>query len=312
MRANARISCETVDSVVGGRVVGGKTTVTVHLVVLLDLGSNTATVRGMTNSRHERTNLINERGLLVVIGIVHGSLNHVVCEGIAKHPLKLGRVDHLLHELTTKLIAGGTETLFDDVGTELLTSKSRHTADHALTQGLGESGFAKVKNVLDNVVAEWVLDEGKDVLGDGADELTLLLARGMIDTALEHTASMAVSANSDNVMTHSVDNELDILLLEVVQAFLNDMVAIEVLNELDDLVLKSLGDKLDLVWTVDELDHLLQSTSAVLVEGNLDHVLGSCLDESGTLLIVGVLEQLLTQVIAEWIYEALVRVRGAD
>jgi len=51
--------------------------------------------------------------------------------------------------------------------------------------------------------------------------------------------------------------DLSILGLQTVQALLDDMVAIEVLNELDNLALESVDDGIDLFASREEFDHLL-------------------------------------------------------
>lgn len=55
----------------------------------------------------------------------------------------------------------------------------------------------------------------------------------------------------------------------------------------------------DLLRSRDKLNHLLKSAGAVLVEGNLDQRRGRVTDESVTLLVVGILEKLLAEVVAE-------------
>jgi hypothetical protein len=88
---------------------------------------------------------------------------------------------------------------------------------------------------LHNVVAEGVLDQIEAVGRDLADELDLLVAGGVVNAALENTTAVAVCADGDAVVTNSVEDELSILGLEVVEALLNDVVAIEVLNESNNL-----------------------------------------------------------------------------
>lgn len=52
-----------------------------------------------------------------------------------------------------------------------------------------------------------------------------------------------------------------------------------------------------------ELDHLLKSTSAMLVQSN-GHQRGSCVANKGVaLLVIGELEQLLAEIVAEGVYE---------
>lgn len=51
----------------------------------------------------------------------------------------------------------------------------------------------------------------------------------------------------------------------------------------------------------DELDHFLQCPSPMLIKGDLDHLRSSIVNEDCTLIVVRKLEQLLAEVVAEWI-----------
>ena len=79
------------------------------------------------------------------------------------------------------------------------------------------------------------------------------------------------------------------------------MVAIEVLDQVDDLILQCMDDDLNLSRSVDELDHLLQSPGTVLVKRDSDHISGGVLDQDGALCVIAELKELLAQVIAEGI-----------
>jgi len=140
------------------------------------------------------------------------------------------------------------------------------------------------------------------VLRDGANNLCALSTRSVVDTTLKNTAAMTVSTNNDNVVTDGVDDELNVFMLEVVETFLNNMVAVQILDKADNVTVESCRDHLNLDRAGDELDHLLEGTSTVLVESNLDHLRRRTLDESSALLVVGVFEELLAEIIAEWVY----------
>jgi hypothetical protein len=88
---------------------------------------------------------------------------------------------------------------------------------------------------LHNVIAKGVLDQIEAVGRNLANELDLLVAGGVVDAALENTTAVAVCADGDAVVTNSIEDELSILGLEVVEALLNDVIAIKVLNESDNL-----------------------------------------------------------------------------
>lgn len=113
-------------------------------------------------------------------------------------------------------------------------------------QWAGEVWNAEIENVLYNIVAEWVLDKRVGVLNDMADQLGLLSAGSVVDAALQDTASVTVSTNHKTIVTHGVEDELGINRLEVVKTLLNDMVAVEVLNEAYNILLEGALDCFDL------------------------------------------------------------------
>lgn len=79
------------------------------------------------------------------------------------------------------------------------------------------------------------------------------------------------------------------------------MIPIQVLDQFHHPIVQRVDDRLSLLGSRDEFNHLLQSTRAMAIERNLDHLRGRVLDQHGALLIIGELEELLAQVIAEGI-----------
>jgi len=161
------------------------------------------------------------------------------------------------------------------------------------------------------------LNEGERILGDLADKLCLLGRRGVVYAALKNTATVSVGANSDAVRTYGVEDELRVIGTEVVEALLDDVIAVQILNQPHDLVLQSTDDGSNLLgvsvaplhelrsthlrWSGDEFDHLLQCSSAVLVQGDVDHVVGSTHDEVLAHVVIRELEELLTEIVAKGI-----------
>ena len=94
-----------------------------------------------------------------------------------------------------------------------------------------------------------------------------------------------------------------ILRRKLVQALLDDVVTVEVLNEDDDVQAERDNDGVDLATRREEVNHLLDSARAVHVERDVDEVLGDGLADEVALLVGTELEKLLTQVVAEGIYE---------
>lgn len=68
------------------------------------------------------------------------------------------------------------------------------------------------------------------------------------------------------------------------------MVPIEVLDEFDNLARESVDDGINLLTGREELNHLLQSAGAVLVQSNLNQAGSSSVHKNGALLVVGELE----------------------
>lgn len=113
-------------------------------------------------------------------------------------------------------------------------------------QGQSQAVSGRRTDILDNIVAESILDELDGVGRDSLDQLNSLDARSMIDASLQDAATVSVSADGDAVLANCVEDKLSILGLEAVQALLDDVVSVEVLNQLDNLALKCLDDSLDL------------------------------------------------------------------
>ena len=272
------------------------------LVVVLDLGGDATAIRSVTDRLKDRADVVDETSLGLGVGVVHSGLDDIVGVGVTKQPLEINRVHNLIDESAFGVFIASADRLLNDVGAELLSGQESNVAEEALSKGPGEGRLAKVEDVLNNVVAEGVLNKSEGVHGDVLDKLSLLVARSMVDTALKNTAAMTVSADNDTASANSVKDELGVLGGQVVETLLDDVVAIEILDERDDFISQSLGDDLDLLRGSDELDHLLQSASTVLVESDLDHGWCSCADEDSALVIVGVLEELLTKVVTKGIY----------
>jgi len=83
------------------------------------------------------------------------------------------------------------------------------------------------------------------------------VAGGVVDATLEHAASMSMRAHIDAVVANCIEDELGIGRSELVQTLLDNVVAVEVLDELNNSEAQRLDDESDLLSSVDELDHLL-------------------------------------------------------
>ena len=172
-------------------------------------------------------------------------------------------------------------------------------------EGLSKGWFSQIQDILHDIIAKRILNQGKGVRGNLCNKMSLLLTRSVIDAALKNTAAVAVCTHDDAVSTDSIEDELCFLRGEVVQALLNDVVAVQVLDKGHNLVAKGVNDHVDLVASGDELNHLLEGTCAVLVQSDLDHVARSVEDQFSALIVGGELQKLLTKIVAEGILHQL-------
>lgn len=150
----------------------------------------------------------------------------------------------------------------------------------------------------------------------------------MVDAALENAATMTMRSNLHAICRHCVINELIILRRELVQALLNDVIAIQILNQNDngeaecnnngmdlgvafgvslprpvsDIKRISDQDSAYLSACREEIDHLLDSTSAMHIEGDIDKVLRHRFTNDVSLIICRIFQELLAEIVTERIY----------
>ena len=141
-------------------------------------------------------------------------------------------------------------------------------------QRSSERGFIEIKDVLNDVITEGILHEMETVGSDLANELNLLEARSVINAPLENAASVTVSSDSDAMRTDRIEDELSILSLEMVQALLNDVIAIKILNQRHYLVAQSIDNGLDLEKSVTNIvKRNLMNTNLLRSRDELNHLL---------------------------------------
>ena len=68
----------------------------------------------------------------------------------------------------------------------------------------------------------------------------------MVNAALQNATSVTVSSNSNAVSTHSIIDELSILSGQTVEALLDNMVSIQVLDKIDNTVTEGVDNSLGL------------------------------------------------------------------
>jgi hypothetical protein len=192
------------------------------------------------------------------------------------------------------------KAFFDDIGRKLLRAELSHVRAEFVAQLALDVGKAvKLEHVLDDIVAIRVAHERVAVLGDLADELIFLALGRVVDAALQHAAAVAVRGHLDAALGDGVVNELIVLGRQAMQTALDDVVAVQVLDEQDDAGAQRLGDERHVRRRRQKLDHLLHGARAVHVFRDGDELRAHQLDNLQALRLVAMLEQLLAQVVAE-------------
>jgi hypothetical protein len=247
-RSRLSTGCSTASVVVGG-----------------NLGLDTASVGSGSDLRQDRSNRLHEAELHVRSCVIQRRLDDVVGEGVTQKPLDLLRREHLLDNHVLGRALSAAQAFLYDVGAEFVARQLAHTATEHGHNGLGEGRLIEINDVLDDVIAEGILNENPGMFGNTRDEPVLLVAGSMINAALQDTATVTVGTNFNAVVANGIKDELSIGRGELVEAFLDDMVAIQILNKLHNTEPQGLDDEMNLLRSADILNHLLQGTSAVLV-----------------------------------------------
>lgn len=109
------------------------------------------------------------------------------------------------------------------------------------------SRIRQLTNILHDIISECILHELQGVGRNLLDQLNLLIARGMIDASLENTTSVTVSSNGNTMLSNRVKDELSIFRSQLVKTLLDDVVSVKILDQFDNLALKSMNDSIDLL-----------------------------------------------------------------
>lgn len=242
-RARLRTLHSTWRSLTGGSTtsVGGQTA-----LALSNLAHDTTTVRSLADGWQNRTHRLNEVHAQLGGGELKCRLNNVVSIRVSHKLLKLLDVQQLLNHHALDVWLSATDALLDNVGTKLLLGQLADLALEALAHGCSKGGIVEIEDVLNHVVAKWILYKVEAVGSDLADEIDLLEPDSVIDAALKNTATMAVGTNSNAVLAYSIEDELSLRRFEVVQALLDDVVTIQILDEIHDLSRQCSNDHLSL------------------------------------------------------------------
>jgi hypothetical protein len=193
-----------------------------------------------------RANSIDEQDGLIRRGVLESSLDDVIRKRVAKKLLKLIGAEQLFNHYALGLRIGDANALLDDVGAELLPRQGADLAMEAQAEWAREGQLVQIENVLNNVVAERILHKLDAVGSDLANQVDLLVSRSVVDAALKDAAAVTMGADDDAVLSNRIEDELSILRLEVVETLLDDVVAVQILDEMNHATAEELDDSIDL------------------------------------------------------------------
>jgi hypothetical protein len=144
-----------------------------------------------------------------------------------------------------------------------------------------------LQDVLDEVVAIWVLDEAGNLVDDHFSQLNLLSVESLLEASLHNAAALLVGANLNGPVAASSENELSVLSEKLATWFvgvgwhirgseaheegLHDVVSVVVGAEEEHLLLKLSDQDQELVVELlvvvcQVFDQCLHSAGAMLVD----------------------------------------------
>mmetsp|Transcript_21815 Transcript_21815/g.52132 ORF Transcript_21815/g.52132 Transcript_21815/m.52132 type:complete len:218 (-) Transcript_21815:99-752(-) len=164
--------------------------------------------------------------------------------------------------------------------------------------------LAEVQHILDHIIAKGVLAERQRMAGNLLDEPRLLRGGCVVDAPLQDAAAVSVGRDVDTVRRRSLVDKLRVLRAEALQAPLDHVVPVEVLDEGHDSWSERLDNGLYLLSAREGLDQLLHRPRPVCVEphGHEIAAVGDALEDLQPLLLRAAIQELLDEVVPEGVH----------
>mmetsp|Transcript_9391 Transcript_9391/g.34835 ORF Transcript_9391/g.34835 Transcript_9391/m.34835 type:complete len:211 (-) Transcript_9391:2052-2684(-) len=140
-------------------------------------------------------------------------------------------------------------------------------------------------------------------------EEIFLLWSSIINTSLQHTATVLVRGNLHTSTSNCVVNELLVLGTQFLQASLNHMVSIQILDERNNVAFQGACHQFDLLGSTDALNKLLNCSGTVHIRGNFHEIIAHSTNDFRLVYIIAMLHQFLAQIVSKWIGHELRNVR---
>lgn len=176
------------------------------------------------------------------------------------------RAQDLVNDLPPIAVAPVRQALLNHVARVLVVAQIHHFAFDASYDAVLVLGVPSLlQDMLNNIVSELVIRQVVEVLEDRLQDRLGLLVLAVLQDALDHTAAVGVHAElaySLSLFSDSADNEVDSLIGKLLDALLDHMVPVLVIDAVQHGVLKLLNKQLLLIEG-DELQSLLHDATAI-------------------------------------------------
>jgi hypothetical protein len=243
---------------------------------------------------------------VVTISILHHGIQSTIQLRTSKVCDLLGELivglEELVNDLLLVLLAAMLKALFDDIASELVVAQ----LDHAALDTFNYPIFvilapALLQDVLDHIVAKLVLSKSLDVQDDCLNNRVGLGVMTFLEDSLNNSAAIGVEAqvlHMIRLVEDGVKYEVNLFAGHFLNAFLDDMISILIINAINDGFLKLLNEQL-LLFKGNYFESFLYNSAAIHRLSKLQHISKKLLGESGPLEVCPIFEELLNHVVSE-------------
>mmetsp|Transcript_222 Transcript_222/g.289 ORF Transcript_222/g.289 Transcript_222/m.289 type:complete len:276 (+) Transcript_222:504-1331(+) len=203
---------------------------------------------------------------VVAIGAQQKSRNHLLCsellDNFSAHRL-FRRTNNHLDDVACKLLPGQPRVVPFQSLVQLVIAKGVETSADIEEGRVGRDCFGVFKNVLQQVIAVLIIDILESHTHHSGNKFDQHIRGGQSHTLLDHTQPVSVQPKGGNIGKSHTTNRPIQLKRENPQNGVDDMRAVGILNQLQQLFWLGLR----LRWNCQSID---DSNSLVIARGNVD------------------------------------------
>jgi hypothetical protein len=207
---------------------------------------------------------------IVSISILHHGIQSTIQLGASKVCDLLGklivRLEELVNDLLLVFLAAMLKALLDDIASELVVAQLYHAALDAFNDPIFVLlAPALLQDVLDHIVAKLVLSKGLDVQDDCLDYRVGLGVMTFLEDPLNNSATIGVEAqvlHMVRLVEDGVKYEVYLFTRHFLNAFLDDMIPVLIINAINDGFLKLLNKQL-LLFKGNYFESFLYNSAAI-------------------------------------------------